>query len=480
MNWPNWMKDYVWQWLTGIILAIIGIIVSIVLFCFSSSNPPAQVSTITGDGNLQIVDSPGTTVSIKKIDSEELASKIYEKLNAKNIETNPQLVSELKDKIKSLEKELEERTHTTKDKRAEEALVAFKADNYEKARELFKTLREEEKKREREHAETAYNLGNVYFVELDFPKALEAYLDAVRLAPDNSTYLNEAGKSFYTLARYDKAIEYFEKALKSDLKTFGEDHPNVAIHWNNLGQVWDAKGEYDKAIEYFEKALKSDLKTFGEDHPNVATHWNSLGATRYAKREYDKAIEYFEKALKVVLNIFGEDHPYVAGARNNLGMAWNAKGEYDKAIEYYEKALKSDLSTFGEDHPDVATRWNNLGATWKAKGEYDKAIEYLEKALKVFINNLGENHPNVAATWNQLGLAWNEKGEYDKAIEYYEKALLVFGARLGNDHPYTKSVKANLDFAKETLKILDTNFETKREEIADTAPPKAPSGVRIE
>lgn len=438
MNWPNWMKDYVWQWLTGIILAIIGIIVSIVLFCFSSSNPPAQVSTITGDGNLQIVDSPGTTVSIKKIDSEELASKIYEKLNAKNIETNPQLVSELKDKIKSLEKELEERTHTTKDKRAEEALVAFKADNYEKARELFKTLREEEKKREREHAETAYNLGNVYFVELDFPKALEAYLDAVRLAPDNSTYLNEAGKSFYTLARYDKAIEYFEKALKSD------------------------------------------LKTFGEDHPNVATHWNSLGATRYAKREYDKAIEYFEKALKVVLNIFGEDHPYVAGARNNLGMAWNAKGEYDKAIEYYEKALKSDLSTFGEDHPDVATRWNNLGATWKAKGEYDKAIEYLEKALKVFINNLGENHPNVAATWNQLGLAWNEKGEYDKAIEYYEKALLVFGARLGNDHPYTKSVKANLDFAKETLKILDTNFETKREEIADTAPPKAPSGVRIE
>ena len=97
-----------------------------------------------------------------------------------------------------------ERSRTTKDKRAEEALVAFKAGDYEKARELFETLRKEEKEKEREHAETAYNLGNVYFVELDFSKALDAYLDAVRLAPDNSTYLNEAGISFYTLAQYGK------------------------------------------------------------------------------------------------------------------------------------------------------------------------------------------------------------------------------------------------------------------------------------
>jgi hypothetical protein len=31
LNWPNWMKDKVWRWLIGIIIAIIGIIVSIVL-----------------------------------------------------------------------------------------------------------------------------------------------------------------------------------------------------------------------------------------------------------------------------------------------------------------------------------------------------------------------------------------------------------------------------------------------------------------
>ncbi len=259
MSWPNLMKDNVWQWLTGISVSIIGIIVGVVLALWPS--PPSKVSTINGDGNFQVIDSSEVTIITKETDPEAMAKqdtilqnieenkhtlkRIQESLNAKNIEANPQLVNELKDKIKSLEKELEERTRTTEDKRAEEALAAFKDGNYEKAIELFETLRKEERQEAREnrinHAKTSYNLGNAYFVKLDFQKALDAYLDALRLIPDNSTYLNEAGKSFNTLALYDKAIEYYEKALKSDLKTVGEDHPNVATYRNNLGLAWYAK-----------------------------------------------------------------------------------------------------------------------------------------------------------------------------------------------------------------------------------------------
>ncbi len=286
------------------------------------------------------------------------------KLLKEGYEADPQLVNELKDKIQSLEKELEERSRITKDKRTEDALIAFKNGKYEKARTLFETLQKEEQGK---LAKTAYNLGNVYFVELDFSKALKAYLDAVRLAPNNTSYLNEAGYTFHTLAQYDKAIEYYEKALKSDSRTFGEDHPNVATYWNNLGGAWKAKGEYDKAIEYYEKALKSDIKTFGEDHSKVATY------------------------------------------RNNMGEAWIEKGGYDKAIEYLEKALKSDLKTIGEDHPDVAIRWSNLGSAWYAKGEYDKAIEYYEKSLSVCRVRLGNDHPHTKLVETSLSLAKKAK-----------------------------------------------------------------------
>lgn len=41
----------------------------------------------------------------------------------------------------------------------------------------------------------------------------------------DSTYLNDAGKSFYTLAQYGKAIEYYEKALSVLRVKLGNEHP---------------------------------------------------------------------------------------------------------------------------------------------------------------------------------------------------------------------------------------------------------------
>ena len=182
-------------------------------------------------------------------------------------------------------------------------------------------------------------------------------------------------------------------------------YSNVATYHYNLGAEWNAKGKYDKAIEYYEKALKSDLKVFGEDHPDVATYRSNLGEAWKAKGEYDKAIEYYEMALKSDIKTFGENHPRVAIRWNNLGEVWRAKGEYDKAIEYYEKALKSDLKTFGENHPNVATYGNNLGTALHANGEYDKAIEYLEKAFSDIQVRLGNDHPYTKTLKANISLA---------------------------------------------------------------------------
>ena len=68
------------------------------------------------------------------------------------------------------------------------------------------------------------------------------YIDATRLDTTSSAYLNEKGDISYNLAQYGQSIDYYEKALASDLKTYGPGHPNVATRWNDLGGVWYAKG----------------------------------------------------------------------------------------------------------------------------------------------------------------------------------------------------------------------------------------------
>ena len=129
---------------------------------------------------------------------------------------------------------------------------------------MFNQILQETEAKAEAGAEAAYQLANFAEERVDYLEALKLFEKAVQLAPENALYLNDAGFILKNLAHYDKAIEYYEKALASNLKTFGVNHPSVATHWNNLGSAWDAKGEFDKAIEYYEKALqvleKADLQ----------------------------------------------------------------------------------------------------------------------------------------------------------------------------------------------------------------------------
>ncbi len=178
------------------------------------------------------------------------------------------LAEELEQKIKFLEKDLT--TNSLQDETAKVALDAFGDEDYEKAINYFLSFRQVDLDLQYEMAETAYKLGNAYFLNLDFESALEAFLDASRLNHKNTVYINDIGYTCFVLAKYKEAADYFEKALESDLEAFGPKHPKVAVKWNNLGLALKALGKFKQAIRYYEKALKSDLENFGEGHPKAA------------------------------------------------------------------------------------------------------------------------------------------------------------------------------------------------------------------
>ena len=68
----------------------------------------------------------------------------------------------------------------------------------------------------------------------------------------------------------------FEQALASDLKTYGEDDPEVATDRNNLAMVLRDLGDLVGAREMLKQALASDLRTYGEDHADVARDRGNL------------------------------------------------------------------------------------------------------------------------------------------------------------------------------------------------------------
>ena len=67
----------------------------------------------------------------------------------------------------------------------------------------------------------------------------------------------------------------------------GEEHPDTAMSCNNIGAVYDSLGDYDKALEYYRKALKINIKLYGEEYSKVQAIKKKIEEVK-AKKEEEK------------------------------------------------------------------------------------------------------------------------------------------------------------------------------------------------
>jgi len=97
-------------------------------------------------------------------------------------------------------------------------------------------------------------LGNLYF-DSDQPKdAIEAYIQYLAIKPDNADVRTDLGIMYRKLGNFDRAMEEFRKAAKSDPK-----HVNSRY---NIGIVLlHDKGDIQGAIRAWEEYLKVDPKS---------------------------------------------------------------------------------------------------------------------------------------------------------------------------------------------------------------------------
>ncbi len=244
----------------------------------------------------------------------------------------------------------------------------------------------------------------------------EYLLEKVKDKEEKSEILNEVGIIFSYLGEFNKALEYYKKAMKL-YEELGKNE-GIAAQLGNIGIVFDIKGEHEKALEYFEKALKLYEELGRTD--GIAAQLENVGIVCKNKGEFDKALGYLKKALK--LNEELGEKEGIAISLGNIGLVYKNKGEFDKALEYFKKALK--LNEELERKEGIANQFGNLGALYSIQGEFDKAMEYLEKALK--LNEELGGKEGMAVQFGNLGFVYREKGELNKALEYNEKALEIF------------------------------------------------------
>ena len=201
------------------------------------------------------------------------------------------------------------------------------------------------------------DLGERYLANDQSSQALEQFLKAKEIYPDDPILHYDLALVYVEKRRFDKAESHLKEAIR--LK------PDYSDAYNYLGVLYYRKGEVDLAIESYKKALDNMLYV----NPQF-THLN-LGVAYLSRKDYRKAILHLEEAIRLV-------HNYV-DAYNNLGRAYEGLGQYSKAKEYYKKAL--------EFNPRYVNAYMDLGKLSYRLGERRQAKEYFIQVIRLGPNS---------------------------------------------------------------------------------------------
>jgi tetratricopeptide (TPR) repeat protein len=209
-------------------------------------------------------------------------------------------------------------------------------------------------------ADSLIKVGDRYIEKFNNEKALDSYLQADKLSPDNWQILWRISRAYV----------------------------NIGVHMpSTTGEEEDAQlAEFEKALGYADRAVK-----IAKDQSVV-----------YVRRAVvNGRIALFKGVFTVggVVNKVKEDCEKAIKLNNG--------GDYTQALAHY---------ILGRTHAKVSEKWAParaiLGLGWADK---DTALTELKKAVELY--------PNFRMFYLELGKAYLEDDEYDKAKFYLNKVL---------------------------------------------------------
>ena len=228
-----------------------------------------------------------------------------------------------------------------------------------------------------------YYLGNLLYYLGQKDRGLEEWHKSVSLDPSFSLACRNVGFGEGQKGNYDKAVEYYEMAIKADpsdpmlltesdklcekagmdakarLKRLESNLPTVMKHDDavmRLLQVYNDTGNYDKAIKIRNTRHFHLWEGGGQIHNIYVASHILQGQSYLDKKKYDKALKEFELATLYPANL---EVPAPAGKKVTL----------ESMIQDMQSELDDNYAKFGED---------DKAATQKRIEEYRKLLEIIK------------------------------------------------------------------------------------------------------
>jgi tetratricopeptide (TPR) repeat protein/DNA-binding CsgD family transcriptional regulator len=251
------------------------------------------------------------------------------------------------------------------------------------------------------------------------PNLSKKYLDSIlqinKLTDSlvSKTY-NDVGIYYAITSDYERAIQFFKKALNSDLNITTKTKANVLC---NIGNTQKMKGEFDYAIQNYSNAGK--LYKLDGDQKNIFKVESELSAVYYAMSDFNKALEISSNLLikledfndEKLLNIQRLRH---ANILFNLANYNEAILEYKKTISYFSKDIDNNLQNKYVVLMNIGECYSEL--------KNPKALDYFTISLEGFKKITDVRNENLCLS--RIGKHYYRNKDLKKAKPFLENSFL--------------------------------------------------------
>ncbi|MFK7906199.1 MAG: tetratricopeptide repeat protein [Chitinophagales bacterium] len=276
---------------------------------------------------------------------------------------------------------------------------------------------------ENELVEIHYQIGDHYFYEKSYEKAINSYKISLKIAEETSNQkmvannLYRIGVMHNYLQNSPSALEHLLKANKIMQELKSPDPKQLGKTLNYIAKIYQKVGNFELAYDYQLRALQifEELK----DSSRIAGAHYGLGNIFFYQDQYPTAIKHYQESKYIASQI--NLTPLVIATIGSIGSAYDRLDKVDESLKYNLLCLKTaEENKFESQQADarhnVASNYHSLGYCYEALDYYKQSLDYKRKSNDGF----GE-----VGTLRAISSVYLDLGMRPTAIRYLKKALKI-------------------------------------------------------
>ncbi len=281
----------------------------------------------------------------------------------------------------------------------------------------------------------------------DFPGAIRAYTELVRLSPNQPQVYVDLGRAYEKNDELKKAIESYVEATNRDPQ-YATAFLRVAILYGRQLDLVSASAAFDKAqtlyqalgnfegqaeVSFQRGFLFLQIEKFAEAHQQferaleLARTTSSqygqvkallkLGDVVVAEGSADQGRQYMRQAIDLA-EANGIDNLTKRGLVD-LGNTFLMSADYTEAEMYFKQSL--ELAQKQKDGRNASRALLSLGSLAERRNNSDESAAYIEQALPFYLQ--GGYRKETLQALALLARVKVQKGDYEAALKAFEQQL---------------------------------------------------------